>query len=299
MNTIYDTKADAEIIAAREALVRMRDDFRSLVRSARIDKGRAAAALAAHARATNPLASVTPEGATTDAAPRDDIPGAEEASQPDFRTQATEGHYEMWFYDAIDPIFGISANQVLEALREADEAGLPVLAHINSPGGVIDDSRAIHTMLTQHAVKMGNRGVSIVEGLAASAATTISLGNPVVQMARGTQFMVHRCWAAFHGNANDLEAIKEVLAKVDRNMADDYALKAGITRARALSLMDKETFLNADEALSLGLIDSIHDGDATVPAASEPAPKARDMAAARRRAEAQLQFVDMMLAHTH
>ena len=237
---IFDTKEAADIIKARATLALARDDFRGLVRQAKLNANTAKFAMDFYESALQ--SNIEGDGVCAS----------------DLRTKVGEDFYEMWLYDAIDPDFGIGAKQVIDAANEAADKSLPIKAYLNSPGGYVDEGRAIATTLARHARQMGGRGVSVVDGLAASAATTIALGSPQVEMAPGTQFMIHRSWGGFQGGYDDADAFKEMMDKTDRNIAGDYVRKTGKDIDEVLDMMTKETWLNVDEAIDMKFADSIH-----------------------------------------
>lgn len=99
----------------------------------------------------------------------------------------------------------------------------------------------------------------VVDGLAASAASTVALAANRVEMAMGSFLMVHRSWAFAMGNAIDLTDLSALLLKIDGAIADDYAAKAGVSKDKALDWMDAETWFTAEEAVDAKLADAVID----------------------------------------
>jgi ATP-dependent Clp protease, protease subunit len=178
---------------------------------------------------------------------------AANASPPaalDVRNVADNG-IEIMLYDPIDAYFGVSAKAIASAI--GSDKARPVTLRINSPGGDVFEGRAIASILRGHA---GPTKV-VIDGLAASAATTVAIAAKTVEMADGAFFMVHRSWAWTAGNKNDLLELAALLEKIDGEIAADYARKTGGKLADMLKMMDAETWLTATEAKDMGFVDAV------------------------------------------
>jgi ATP-dependent Clp endopeptidase proteolytic subunit ClpP len=126
---------------------------------------------------------------------------------------------------------------------------------INSPGGDMFEGLAIY-----NTIKALGRPVKvIIEGVAASAASLIAMaGNPVV-MPSNTFMMVHNPYMQAAGDSGDLRRAAVALRKFTEAMANIYAAKTGKPTAEMLGLMERTTWLTADDALQLGMCDSVVD----------------------------------------
>lgn len=164
---------------------------------------------------------------------------------------ATGDGIEVSIYDVIDPWFGVSAASFKAAIAGAGDA--PLTVRINSPGGDVFDGRAIANMIAQHP----GPTTCIVDGLAASSASTIAVAAQKTVMADGSMLMVHNAWIMALDNAAGLRQAADVLDKIDRQIAADYARKAKCTLDEALAWMAAETWFPADEAVTAGLADEV------------------------------------------
>lgn len=178
----------------------------------------------------------------------------------DFRAEKTESGNVIWLYDVIDPWYGVSAAQVGRALEGF--GGADVELRLNSPGGDVFEGRAIQTRLKQYA---GNVNV-IVDGIAASAATTVALGGDKRTMADGAFFMIHNSWTLAYGNRNEFRKVADLLEKIDGEIGKDYAVATGKSREEIQKWMDDETWFTAVEAKEQGFIHDIFTGDNAVAA---------------------------------
>lgn len=126
--------------------------------------------------------------------------------------------------------------------------------HINSPGGNVFDGLAILNVLRAH-----KGGVTtIVDGLAASAASFIAQAGSTRIMARNSQMMIHDAMTLCAGNATDMRETADLLDKASDNLADVYASRSGRgTVADWRAEMRKEVWYSAEEAVAAGLADEV------------------------------------------
>lgn len=156
---------------------------------------------------------------------------------------------DKWIYDW----FGMDAvcpKDVQGAIGKAMGEALDV--YINSSGGDIFAGSEIYEALRQYA-----GGVTIhVVGLAASAASVIACAGKS-EIAPTGMVMVHNVSTQTAGDYHDMDRSSEVLQKANKAIAAAYTEKTGKPEAEVLAMMDKETWLSADEAVAHGLIDSV------------------------------------------
>lgn len=157
---------------------------------------------------------------------------------------------EILIYDAIGADAwtggGVTPEAVIAAL-----AGLGnVCVRINSPGGSVFDGYAIFNALLAHkgAVNV------VVEGVAASAASFIAMAGATVTMRETSMLMIHNARTMAFGQAADMLATADLLAKIDGQIAAIYEAKSGNS---AVEMMAAETWFTATEAQAAGLCDEI------------------------------------------
>lgn len=150
--------------------------------------------------------------------------------------------------------FGIEATSpsiVDEALEKAN--GEDVEVEINSGGGSVFAGSEIYTALKSYA---GNVVVKIV-GIAASAASVIAMAGKKVMMSPTAQMMIHTTTTYTSGDYREMEHTAEVLKNTDNTIANAYRLKSGKTQDELLEMMSHETWMTAEKAKELNLIDEI------------------------------------------
>lgn len=160
---------------------------------------------------------------------------------------------ELYVYDFIGEFMGmgVSAEKFAKTVRQSNAQEIHI--RINSPGGSVFDGRAMAAALADSKIKT----IAYVDGICASAATTIAVACDEVVMAKGSEFMIHNSWTIAGGDKNDLLKVAESLENIDKDIASDYADKTGIDIKDVKQMMDDETWLNADSALEKGFADSI------------------------------------------
>lgn len=158
---------------------------------------------------------------------------------------------EIRLYDIIDPIFGVGADEFVRALQDVTADAIEL--HINSRGGDVFEGITILNALRDHPARI----TTIVDGVAASIASTIAMAGDEIVMNRGSQMMVHNPWSLCVGNAQDMQKQADFLVKQANNMAQIYADRAGGTVEGWLSIMAEETWMLADEAVEAGLADRV------------------------------------------
>ncbi len=157
---------------------------------------------------------------------------------------------DAWIYEW----FGIEATcpkMVDEAIEKANGEELEVI--INSGGGSVFAGSEIYTALKSYA---GNVVVRIV-GLAASAASAIAMAGKKVLMSPTAQMMIHNVTTYAEGDYRDMEHAAGVLKVANDTIANAYRLKSGKTQEELLKLMDNETWMTAQKAKELGLVDEV------------------------------------------
>lgn len=169
-----------------------------------------------------------------------------------------ETEASLYIYDVIDPYWGVSAKDVIDAIALA--AGASVLnVYINSPGGSVFEGRAIMAELKRFSGKT----IAHIDSLCASAATSIALACGEVSMSEGAFFMIHNASGLAWGDKTVLRETADLLEKVEGSIIADYIAKTGREESEIIAWMDAETWFTAKEALEYGFIDRIVETKAT------------------------------------
>jgi ATP-dependent protease ClpP protease subunit len=100
--------------------------------------------------------------------------------------------------------------------------------------------------------------VAIIQSFAASAAGVAAMGCRTVKMSPVGTIMIHNVsCSGVSGDYHDMDTASGMLRTLNRSMANAYAVKSGRPIEDMLEIMDKETWISAEEALEYGFIDEI------------------------------------------
>lgn len=158
---------------------------------------------------------------------------------------------ELYIYDYIDKYGGVSAEHFIKILNSTQTDEIHI--RVNSPGGSSFDARSIAAAINSHASVVTAK----IDGLCASAATTIVNACDAIDMADGAMYMIHNSMIGVFGNKHELLDAYNFADKVDNELAKDYASRTGIALNDIKAMMDKETWFTATEALESGFITSV------------------------------------------
>jgi ATP-dependent Clp endopeptidase proteolytic subunit ClpP len=147
--------------------------------------------------------------------------------------------------------FGITAQNFIDEIKEYEDTELNI--HINSLGGEVFEGMAIYSIIQRRKAKT----TVYIEGIAASIASVIALAADEVIMSENSLLMIHNAWGGTQGEAKDMRKQAEILDKITNEIAEVYVKKSGISYNEVVRMMDEETWLTAEEAVALGLVDSI------------------------------------------
>lgn len=157
-----------------------------------------------------------------------------------------------WYYDFFGEDYTCprDVQKILDQANPGDE----IEVYVNSPGGVIDVGSEIYALIRtateKHDVKI------YITGEACSAASIVACAG-YCEMAPTALMMVHCVSSGARGNHNDMEHMAEVLRTADRAMCTAYTMKTGMTEEEAISMMERETWLTAQQAKEKGLVDKV------------------------------------------
>ncbi len=166
------------------------------------------------------------------------------------------GARRIFISDAVD---NESAEDVIRKLwyLELKEPGKPILLVINSPGGSVDSGFAIWDQAKMITSPMR----TLVTGLAASMGSILSLvADKGYRYATPyARFMVHQpsIGGLYRGQATDLEIQAKEIIKTRETLIEIYAEATGKAPEVIDALIDRDSWMTAQEALDYGMIDKL------------------------------------------
>lgn len=160
---------------------------------------------------------------------------------------------DLWLYQWFD-VAAFSPAVVRNALKENPE-GEDLILEINSCGGNTFSACEMYSLLKGAKC----RTVAQIQSLAASAASIVMSGCQVVQISPVAQIMIHLPATNTSGNQEAHKASIRLLDSTTVSILNGYELKCAgkASRHKLEQLMQKESWITAQEALDLGLADVI------------------------------------------
>lgn len=170
---------------------------------------------------------------------------------------SNEAEATLYIYDVISADWGVGAVAVIEAINQVGNAKT-LNVRISSPGGDVFESRAIMAAIERFP---GNT-IAHIDGLCASAATSIALACNEVVMSSGAFFMIHNAVGMAWGDKTALRETADLLEKIESVIVTDYTKKTGKPAAEIVAMMEAETWMTSAEALEGGFVDRVTDSKA-------------------------------------
>lgn len=143
--------------------------------------------------------------------------------------------------------------QLLFLAAEDDKADISI--YINSPGGAVTSAMAI--LDTMNYIKPDVRTICL--GQAASAGSLLlTCGTPGKRfILPNARVMIHQPLGGARGQATDIAIQAEQILKIKKKLNQIYADTTGKPLETINSDMERDKFMDAEEALAYGLVDKI------------------------------------------
>lgn len=155
---------------------------------------------------------------------------------------------DIYIYDEITPS-DLSNLELINNLTESDT----LIIHINSTGGDVNTAITLYNAIKTCKAKTE----SIIEGVAMSAASYVSLACETRRAYDNTIFMLHLPSCCVNGNSVDMQKTSEMLDTYTSALKLAYIERAKISEEEVIQMLENETFLTAQRAQEIGFINSI------------------------------------------
>ena len=156
-----------------------------------------------------------------------------------------DGRFYKWLgYEACTP------GDVAKALAEAN--GEEVEVHINSGGGDVTAGSEIYTALKSYSGRVLVR----ILGRAASMASVIAEAGES-EISPTAHFMIHNVQTSAAGDYRTFEETADTLRSINQSIMNAYIDKTGKSVDELQAMMDRSTYLNAQEAVEAGFVDRV------------------------------------------
>src|SRR6187402_3913437 len=138
---------------------------------------------------------------------------------------------------------------------ESENPKKDIFMYINSPGGVVTAGLAIHDTMQYIRPRVG----TVCIGQAASMGSfLLASGEPGLRVAlTNARIMLHQPSGGAQGMASDIEIQAKEILRIRARMNALYVKYTGQSLTDIEKAMDRDTFLEAEEALKFGIVDKV------------------------------------------
>jgi len=138
---------------------------------------------------------------------------------------------------------------------ESENPKKDIFMYINSPGGVVTSGLAIHD--TMQYIRPEVSTVCIGQ-CASMGSFLLAAGEPGKRVAlTNSRIMIHQPSGGAQGMASDIEIQAKEILRMRHRLNTLYAKYTGKTVEEIEKAMDRDNFLEADEAKAFGLVDEV------------------------------------------
>jgi ATP-dependent Clp protease protease subunit len=169
---------------------------------------------------------------------------------------------ELYFYNDVNTDSALVLNKTLSDLTRQlliaqitfDLQEKPhIKLHINSDGGEVFGALSIVDRIQSSKVPIH----SYAEGLVASASTLISVSCHKRYIRRNTILLIHQVRSWFEGTYEDFNDEKQNMDLIMKIVKDIYLKHTKFTEEELNTLLKRDIYLNAEDAIKYGLADEI------------------------------------------
>jgi ATP-dependent Clp endopeptidase proteolytic subunit ClpP len=169
---------------------------------------------------------------------------------------------ELYFYNDVNTESALVVNKTLSDLARQlliakitfDLQETPhIKLHINSDGGEVFGALSIVDRIQSSKVPVH----SYAEGLVASASTLISVSCHKRYIRKNTILLIHQVRSWFEGTYEDFNDEKQNMDLIMKVVKDIYLKHTKFTEDELNTLLKRDIYLNADDAIKYGLADEI------------------------------------------
>lgn len=135
----------------------------------------------------------------------------------------------------------------------------PITIYINSDGGYLHSALPIVDIITKSKIPI----VTIIEGMAASAATLISCSGHKRYITKNSFMLIHElragCWGKYSEIEDEYESCKKVMKRVKNLYLESIKDESKKKKFKKIvsKLLKRDLVLSAKECLEYGLVDEI------------------------------------------
>lgn len=176
------------------------------------------------------------------------------------KNEADSDVVDMYLYGRIgDPIFDdeetITVKDVRKKLNEITANKIRV--HLNSNGGCLFSSIAIHNLFKSHHANIE----MIIDSVAASGGSIIAMAGSKIKMYSNAMLFIHPAHTLTYSDAKGHRKVAQDLDKMDKALKENYSKRFTGTDKELEDLIQEATWLTAEESKEFGFCDEIIESD--------------------------------------
>lgn len=141
-------------------------------------------------------------------------------------------------------VSAVNLSKQLEEMANVSQINV----YINSYGGEVAEGLAIYNALKRHKAKV----TTYCDGFACSIASVIFMAGDERIMNDSSLLMIHNAWTFAQGDSQSLRKQADDLDKITQASVEAYKAHSNISEEEIKVLMDAETWILPNEALSYG-----------------------------------------------
>ena len=155
-----------------------------------------------------------------------------------------------------------------DLVKEIEGLDVDVIhCYINSYGGEVAEGLAIYNALKRHKAKVK----TYCDGFACSAASVVFMAGDERIMSASSLLMIHNAWMWAVGDPDELRKQADDLEIINEASNNAYLEHVNISKEQLQEMLDKETWLTAQEALDMGFCTTVVNDSASKKAANQSA----------------------------
>lgn len=160
------------------------------------------------------------------------------------------GDITSWPWKESD-VSSYNLSKQLEELKDIEILNV----YINSYGGEVSEGLAIYNALKRFKGKV----ITYADGFVCSIASVIFMAGEERIMNQSSALLIHNAWTYESGDAKSLRKAADDLDVINELSVKAYLEKISLKENELREYMDKETWINAEDAVSLGFATSLEE----------------------------------------
>src|SRR5246127_2026448 len=138
---------------------------------------------------------------------------------------------------------------------ESENPDKDIAIYVNSPGGQVHSGLAMYDTMQYIRCEISTVCIGMAASLGSLVLAAGATGKPVAP--RNSNIMVHQPSGGFQGQASDIEIHAREVLKTRAKLNEIYARHTGQDLKAIEEAMDRDRFMDSDQARAFGLIDEV------------------------------------------